>query len=107
MIVNGNLASWTIIKSENGPSGRMLLSASVAMPIGDIIIHGGHQFGIILKDTWKATIDSAKNEIKWEQLEDSPEDRSEHSSEIIGSHCIFIGGHGCKSTLAYNMLTKE
>ena len=44
---------------------------------------------------------------KWEQLEDSPEARQMHSSEIIGSLCIFIGGDKCKSTLAYNEKTKE
>ena len=100
MIVNGNLASWTLIKSENGPSARSLLSVSVAMPSGDIIIHGGLQFGRTFKDTWKATIDSDKNEIKWERLEDRPEARKCHSSETIGSLCIFIGGNNCKSTLA-------
>jgi len=35
-------------------------------------------------DTWKAKIDSDKNEIKWERLEDSSEARDCHSSEIIG-----------------------
>ena len=103
------MASWIAIKSVgSGPSARELLSASVAMKSRNIIIHGGYDSGQnSLKDTWKATIDSDKNEIKWERLEDSPENRWYHSSEIIGSHCIFIGGDGCKSTLAYNMLTKE
>ena len=76
------------------------MSASVAMLSGDIIIHGGQQFESIFKDTWKATIDSGKNEIKWERLEDSQEERHKHSSETIGSLCIFVGGINCKSTLA-------
>ena len=76
------------------------------METRDIIIHGGY-YRSSLKDTWKATIDSDKNQIKWEQLKDSPEARKMHSSEIIGSLCIFIGGDKCHTTMAYNHSTQE
>ena len=79
------------------------------MLCGDIIIHGGSYFGEMFKDTWKAKIDSVKNEIHWERLEDSAEGRWQHCSETIGSLCIFIGGEGveCMSTLVLNLSTKE
>ena len=49
MNIDGNMARWTLIKSDNGPSARSQLSVSVAMPSVDIIIHGG-EYDSALKD---------------------------------------------------------
>ena len=86
---------------DHPQSLRELLSASVVSDVYSrletysFIVHGGVPSN---SECWKAKIDS--NKIIWEQLESSGEDRRSHSSETIASHVIFIGGNGCKSTLA-------
>ena len=93
------MATWTKMESDgHGPSPRTALSASV-MSTGDILIHGGNSEK---SECWKVKIDS--NKIIWGQLEYTGEYRTDHSSESIGSHVIFIGGtdedDNIKSTLA-------
>ena len=41
MNINGNLVSWTLLKSDNGPCARQFTSAATTES-GDIIVHGGN-----------------------------------------------------------------
>ena len=95
LTIDNNVATWTKMRVSGAcPSERYDLSASVTST-EEIIIHGGFPHN---SECWKAKITA--NNIMWTKLESAGEIRWGHSSETIGSHVIFIGGLGCKSTLA-------